>query len=426
MHFNIITLFPEFFNSPLSQGLIKKAIEKNLLSFSFINPRDYTRDRHRSVDDRPYGGGAGMVMMVEPLYRAISSLDKKGRLILFSPRGTPLTHRMARSLSKEEIITFICGRYEGIDARIEEIFSPLVVSIGDFVLNGGESACICAIEAISRFIPGFMGKQDSAMEESFSSGILEYPHYTRPETFMGHSIPPILLSGHHENIRKWRRKQALIDTLRLRPELLERTFLSPEDYQILRKEKGHGLGKNLYVALVHHPVLNNRGETTTVSLTNLDIHDIARVCKTYGISGFFLVTPIRDQMRLARRLISHWLDGPGKGANPHREEALKLVKIVESVSRCEEIIEEVTGYPPVVFATSARDEGDIPYVHVRKILSRKKIVLLLFGTGHGLAPSIMESVEGVLRPLRAFDSYRHLSVRSAVSIVVDRILGDVW
>ncbi len=425
MHFNIITIFPEFFDSPFSTGLLKKAIDKNILSFSFVNPRDFTHDKHHSVDDRPYGGGPGMVMMVEPLYRAITSIKKRGKLILLSPRGKPFDQSLAKELAREKTLTFICGRYEGIDTRIEEIFSPVVISLGDFVLNGGEAACLCMIEAISRFIPGFLGKQDSAMEESFSSQLLEYSHYTRPEKFMSLTVPEVLLSGHHQNIEKWRKEQSLLETMRLRPDLIERATLSPYDYRFLRRQKSNFLGKNLYLGLVHYPVLNSKGEITAVSLTNLDIHDIARISRTYSLGGFFLITPIEDQKLLAKRLLHHWLEGAGKGANPHREEALRLVHIADSVEEAVDTIEKQTGYPPLLFATSARDEGDIPPISVREIL-QEKVVFLLFGTGHGLAPSILEKSTGILRPIRAFDHYRHLSVRSAVSIVIDRILGDVW
>ncbi len=425
MHFNIISIFPEFFDSPLSQGLLKRAIDKDIISFAFINPRDFAQDRHRSVDDRPYGGGPGMVMMVEPLYRALISLKKRGKVVLLSPRGVPFTHKMAKTLAKEKVISIVCGRYEGIDARIEDIFSPLTISIGDFVLNGGEAACICIIEAVSRFIPGFLGKEESAQDESFSSGLLEYPHYSRPEEFMSFKVPEILLSGHHQKIERWRREQSLIDTFLLRPDLIEKTSLSPWEYNFLRNQKVQILGKNLYIGLVHYPVLNSRGETTAVSLTNLDIHDIARISKTYSLGGFFLITPIEDQKLLAKRLLHHWLKGPGKGANPHREEALRLVHIVDSVEDAKEYIQKNTGNPPIVFATSARDEGNMPCIRLKETLE-ENVVLLLFGTGHGLAPTILKESSGILRPIRAFDHYRHLSVRSAVSIIIDRILGDIW
>ena len=425
MHFNIISIFPEFFTSPLNTSLLKKAIEKNLISFSFINPRDFATDGHRSVDDRPYGGGAGMVMMVEPIYLAIKSIPDPGKIILLSPRGRVFDQKKARELSKLSKITFICGRYEGIDERIEEIFDIERISIGDFVLNGGEVACLSMIEAIARLIPDFMGKSESTEYESFSSNLIEHPHYTRPAEYMGFKVPDVLLSGNHKEIDKWRREMSLIETFKNRPDLLQSANLCPEDYKYLREYKFKFLGRNLYVGLVHFPVLNKDGKECAVSLTNLDIHDIARVCKTYSISKYYLITPIEDQKDLASRLIHHWIDGPGKGANPDREIALKIVRIIDSIEDAVDNICKLTGQRPYIVTTSARDEGDLNFSNLREILEQRP-VFLLFGTGHGLSKRVMKMADGILRPLRPFDRYRHLSVRSAVSIIIDRILGDCF
>ena len=425
MHFNIISIFPEFFSTPLSCGLIKKAIDNSLISFSFINPRDFTRDVHRTVDDRPYGGGYGMVMMVEPIYRAIKSIGDPGKIIHLSPRGEVFDQKMAFELSKQSNITFICGRYEGIDERIDRMVEARKVSIGDFVLNGGEAGCLCMIEAISRFIPDFMGKKGSVEEESFNNSLIEYPQYTRPYEYVGIKVPEVLLSGNHKEIDKWRKERSLLDTMEIRPDLIEMAHLSPEDYKFLRRHKTNSLGRNLYVGLVHYPVLNKDGRECAVSLTNLDIHDIARVCKTYGVKKYYLITPIEDQKDLAKRLIAHWIQGPGKGINPHREMALKLVDIKDSIEGSVVDIEKITGTRPYIVATSARDEGTLGFSYVRELL-KDRSVFLLFGTGHGLSPHVMAKTHGILKPIRAFDNYRHLSVRSAVSIVMDRILGDCY
>lgn len=425
MKFNIVTLFPEFFKSPLECGLLKKAIELGLISFNFINPRDFTCDVHRSVDDRPYGGGAGMVMMIEPLDKAISSIDNPGKIVLLSPRGKVFNQDKAQQFSRESVITLICGRYEGIDERIEELYNVERVSIGDFVLNGGEAAALCVVESVARFIPGFMGKEESAESESFSDGLLEYPHYTRPAQYKDLNVPDVLLSGNHKEIEKWRRIKSLEETFKIRPELLEDARLTPQEYGYLREKKEIFLGRNLYVGLIHYPVLNKDGKETAVSLTNLDIHDIARVCKTYSISGYYLVTPIIDQQNLAKRLINHWVDGPATGANPDREMALKLVSIVDYIETAIEDIKLKTGKEPFIVTTSARDEGDMGFSAVRELL-RKRPVFLIFGTGHGLSKQVMNMAHGILKPIRAFDRYRHLSVRSAVSIIIDRILKDAF
>ena len=206
-------------------------------------------------------------------------------------------------------------------------------------------------------------------------------------------------------------------------------FISPKlcrkIFFLKRENKNVFLGRNLYVGLVHYPVLNKDGKECAVSLTNLDIHDIARVCKTYGVSAYYLITPIVDQQILAKRLISHWLDGPAKGLNPDREMALKLVHIVDYIETAINDIKRKTGKEPYIVTTSARDEGDLGFGMIREILNHRP-VFLLFGTGHGLSKRVMDMSNATLKPIRAFDKYRHLSVRSAVSIIIDRILKDAY
>jgi len=242
MHFNLVTLFPEFFQSPLSCGLLNKALEQGLVSFSTINPRNFSIDRHRSVDDRPYGGGPGMVMSPQPLARALDSLNSLGKLIMLTPEGEPFGQRLAEKLRLENQITLICGRYEGIDARVEDLYPIHKVSIGDFVLTGGESAALCLIEAVSRLLTDYLGSSSSAQEESFTLDLLEYPHYTRPALFQGREVPQVLLSGHHAQIKAWRRRRSLVRTMRMRPDLLERARLWPGEYRILRQEERTKLG----------------------------------------------------------------------------------------------------------------------------------------------------------------------------------------
>jgi tRNA (guanine37-N1)-methyltransferase len=425
MHFNLISLFPEFFETPLACGLLGKARDQEIVTFSIVNPREFATDKHRSVDDRPYGGGPGMVLTPEPLAKALDTLRNQGKIIVLTPEGEPFGQDMAESLADETVVTLVCGRYEGIDARIEHLYPIHKVSVGDFVLSGGESAALCLIEAVSRLQANYLGSTQSATEESFSLDVLEYPHYTRPANFRGLEVPEILRSGHHSNIEVWRREQSLVKTLRNRPDLLEQAHLLPEEYKLLRNEPRSKLGRNLYLALVHYPVLNKHGQTGIVSLTNLDIHDIARVCCSYGLGGLFLLHPLKDQQHLAQRLLDHWRQGPGGEANPDRGKALQCVYIVEDFSEAVRSVESLTGQSPCVVGTSAQDYGQLRYSQVRGILDNSP-VLLLFGTGYGLAPELLDQTEGVLRPLRYLDAYNHLSVRSAVSITVDRVLGDVY
>ena len=425
MQFHILTIFPEYFESPLECGLMGKARERGVFSVSLVNPRDFASDRHRSVDDRPYGGGPGMVMSLQPLLRAVDSIPNPGRVVLLCPQGEPFTQAKAQELAREEAVTLVCGRYEGIDARFSSLVGAEHVSIGDFVLNGGESAAVCVLEAVTRLQSHYMGCSESTQEESFSSGLLEYPHYTRPPEYAGLSVPPVLLSGDHARIAAWRREQALSVTRRCRADLLQHAHLARRDMEFLRSEQRTRPGRNLYVALVHWPVLNKQGDVSAVSLTNLDIHDIARVCHTYGLGGYYLTTPLQDQQALAARLLDHWRIGKGQKANPDRSSAIHKVAVCDDVEQVVAHIGERTGQEPWIVATSARDEGGVPCCAVRQRLTEQPVLLLL-GTGSGLAGQVLEMAQEILRPIRCFDTYNHLSVRSAAAIAVDRILGDIW
>ena len=244
MRFEIITIFPSFFDSPLQQGILKKAIDKGIVEIRVNDLRDYTTDRHRVVDDYPYGGGEGMVMKVEPLYNAVVSIKERCRsqnlnpwVILLSPQGERFSQERAEALSKRDSIIIICGRYQGVDDRLRELVVDQEISIGDYVLGGGETAALVVIETVSRLIKGVVGCERSVEEDSFSMGLLEYPHYTRPAEFMGIKVPDVLLSGDHKAIRRWRRIQALKRTLEKRPDMLEGLQLSDEDRSILDKLK---------------------------------------------------------------------------------------------------------------------------------------------------------------------------------------------
>lgn len=427
MRFTILTLFPEFFESPLSCGMLAKGERGGQVSYSLVNPRDFAEDRHRTVDDRPYGGGPGMVMQCDPLARALESVERPGRVLYLSPRGRRLDQGFARELAREEALTLVCGRYEGVDQRFLDLFGVEEVSVGDFVLNGGEAGALCLVEAVARLVPGFMGKDESADEESFSSGLLEYPHYTRPEEYRGLRVPDVLLGGDHKAIAKWRREQALELTLSRRPDLLGEARLGEDDVAVLRRARAAGkcrrLAKNLYLALLHAPVVNKFGHTVSTSLTNLDVHDIARVSRTCGLGGYYIATPLTDQRKLLDRLVAHWLDGPGSRVNRDRSEAFGAIRAATDL---DEIVRDLTarcGQAPVVVATSAKDQGAMTVGQVRERLADSP-VLLVMGTAHGLAPEIIERADGTMRPVRYLSGYNHLSVRAATAMIVDRLLGD--
>ena len=243
MRISILTIFPNFFLSPLNESLIKKAQENGLIQIKLIDIRDFTKDKHRSVDDTPFGGGAGMVMMVEPLSLALNSIaspeEKDYHIILTSAQGKKFDQEKAFELSQKEHLIIICGHYKGIDERIKSLYDLEELSIGDYVLTGGELPALVILDSLVRLIPGFLGNFQSAETDSFYEGLLGYPEYTRPAEFKGLKVPEVLLSGNHEKIRLWRKKEALKKTLEQRLDLLEKKILSPEDKKLLSEiEKG--------------------------------------------------------------------------------------------------------------------------------------------------------------------------------------------
>nr|WP_329751388.1 tRNA (guanosine(37)-N1)-methyltransferase TrmD [Clostridium sp. CM74B_53] len=237
MNFHVLTLFPEMIMNGLETSILGRAAAKGIVSFEAVNIRDYTLERHGKVDDYPYGGGAGMVMQAEPIYRAyealVEKIGKKPRVIYMTPQGKTFNQNIAEDLVKEEDLVFLCGHYEGVDERVLEMIATDYLSAGDYVLTGGELPAMMMIDCISRLVPGVLNNNVSAEFETFHDNLLEYPQYTRPEVFMGKKVPDILLSGHHANVEKWRREQSIIRTLKNRPELLEDAVLSKKEQKFL-------------------------------------------------------------------------------------------------------------------------------------------------------------------------------------------------
>lgn len=236
MKFDVLTLFPEMF-STLDESIIGRGKEKGLIDINLINIRDFSKDKHKKVDDTPYGGGAGMVIKPDVVYNAYSSVkSNNAKVIYMSPQGKTLNQQIVQDLAKEENIILLCGHYEGIDQRVIDEIVDEEISIGDYVLTGGELPAMVLIDSVSRYVKGVL-KEDSVEEESFTNGLLEYPQYTRPETFLGKSVPDVLISGHHENVRKWRKKQEIINTYLKRPDLLKEINLSYEEREMLKEYK---------------------------------------------------------------------------------------------------------------------------------------------------------------------------------------------
>ena len=240
IRFDVLSIFPEMLQSPLEFSLLKKAREKGLIEVGLHNIRDWAQDKHRMTDDAPYGGGCGMVMKVEPVARAVAAVKQAGEaslVVLLTPQGEIFNQTIAAELARQKQIILICGRYEGFDERIREHLADREISLGDYILTGGELSALVVIDATARLIPGVLGNDASASGESFSQGLLEYPQYTRPAEYSGWPVPEVLLSGNHARIERWQRIEALRRTWRRRPELLEKTQLGEEDGELLEKIK---------------------------------------------------------------------------------------------------------------------------------------------------------------------------------------------
>jgi tRNA (guanine37-N1)-methyltransferase len=430
MRFDILTIFPEFFESPFSLGIFKKASEKGIVELKTHDIRDYTEDRHRPADDSPYGGGGGMLMKPGPIGRAVENAKRKGSnplVILTTPAGEIFTDETARELSGYDQLIIICGRYEGIDERVREIYVDREISIGDYVLSGGEYAAAVIVDSVARFIPGFLGNVSSPESDSFKYWLLEYPQYTRPEEYMGRKIPEVLLSGNHKEIDEWRRRESVKRTYLRRPEILDRARLTLDDITALNDlKKTSRPNFKAYIALVHYPVYNNRLTVITTAFTNLDVHDISRAGKTYGIEKFYLVQPNPEQQKLAERVLRHWTEGEGPALNKSRAEAMEFVEISDSLGDAVSDIEKIEGRKPVIVVTDARPRDNmIGYGELRDLMAGEDSdpFLLVFGTGWGLSEEIMQCADYTLKPVSGYTEYNHLSVRSAAAIILDRLFS---
>jgi len=394
-----------------------------------VSPRDVTCDRPRPVDATPYGGGPGMVMKPEPLLAAIArargDTGEPARRILLSPAGAPLTQQRVRELAQLPHVILVCGRYEGIDERVIEQAIDEEISIGDYVLSGGELGALVIIDAVSRFVPGVLGEAASTDEESHAAGLLEYPQYTRPAKLGDAEVPAVLLGGNHAAIAAWRRQRSIERTAQRRPDLYARFVPTKADRKLVSPPNAR-----THIALVHHPVVDRTNKVVTTSMTNLDIHDIARSSLTYGLAGYHLITPVTVQREKAEYIAKLWADEirtpPASGS---RADALALIRTAASVEDTLAHITDRHGQAPRVVATSARAESfpGIPHVTPDQLLGEISAgdvpVLLLLGTGWGLADSLIPGVSRVLTPIEGASDWNHLSVRSAAAILLDRLFG---
>lgn len=428
MNISILTLFPQLYEPFVSTSLIGKAQKTHSLSFDICSLMSFCEPKER-VDSPAFGPGAGMVIRPEAIQKGIEQQEQrhgKSFKIFFSPQGKKLTqpylNELVEKLKDVQHITLFASRYEGIDARVEAEYADEVISVGDFVVMGGDVPAMLFLEGFLRLIPGVVGKQESIEHESFMGPFLDYPVYTEPVDWKGHVVPDIIRSGNHQAIEDWRSAQAVKKSVMTRFDWVRSHVHSTED-----RKKAAQVIPSHFVALLHEEIDLPHGQVGTTSVTTLDIHDIARSCATFGIQNYYLVTPLKDQQRIVQTLLSFWRSDTGIDYNPSRHEAVNRVEMRDHWHQVIEAIEEKTGKKPVVIATSARGhafpEKSINFSQQDKVWALGRPVLLLLGTGGGMARSVMEKVDFILDPIEGFTDFNHLSVRTAAGILLDRWLG---
>ena len=415
MKITVITAFPELMRNYLASSVLGRGIAAGKLEAEVVDIRDFSEGSYRQIDDYCYGSG-GMMLMAEPLAKAVESVSggAKPYVVYPSPQGVRLHQELVEDLARKEHLVIVCGHYEGVDERFTEKYVDMEISLGDFVLTGGEMPAMAIVDAVSRLIPGVVGSESSVEEDSFYSGMLDTPHYTRPAQWRGERVPDVLLNGDAKAIERWRRRQSVERTLDRRPDIAGRAGIIP------------WLSGGAYVMEVHYPVLDKRGEKSSTAITGMDLHDIARACRTYGIKKYLLVTPIAQQREMAKRIAGHWTSGWGADYNPDRREAFSTLKIFASVQKAIAWAEEKEKKPVFKIATTAKRHAGAQHwlTLKREILRRDHSPLIIFGTGWGLHDEVMETADAVMTPIcGGKDGWNHLSVRSAVSITLDRFFG---
>ena len=415
---SIVTAFPDLVRGVLSSSVLGRGIESGKIDVSVVNIRDFAGGGYRQVDDYSFGGG-GMVLMAGPLTAAVDSIAKREEryVVCPSPQGVRLYQELAEDLHRiscEKNLVIVCGHYEGLDERFVEGCADLEVSLGDFVLTGGELPALAIADAVSRLTDGVVGRRGAVEEDSFFSGMLDYPHFTRPAEFEGRAVPSVLLGGDHAAIESFRRMESVKRSISRRPDIVARAGIMPY------------LGRGVYVLQLHHSVLDRNGRVGTTAITGLDLHDVSRACLTYGVKRYIVATPLRRQREMIKILTSHWTDGYGSSFNPDRADAMRRVKTFPTFTRALEWVEEKERSVPFSVAATARPRGGaVHWTRVKSILlEQDRPAVFLFGTGHGLSDDVLDAADVVMTPIMGGRGvYNHLSVRSAVGIVLDRFFG---
>lgn len=464
MKISIITVFPEFYDSFFKLSLVSRAIENGLLSVNFVKFSDMCEPKQR-IDAPACGPGAGMVIKPGVVQKAIETAEGKwgkGYKIFFSPQGQKLTQPLLTGLAKTLLhgtfyegnsvlpqdgvdsslchpeidsgsssekksphLILVCARYEGIDSRVEDFYADLVLSVGDYVLMGGDLPAQLFLESFLRFLPGVVGKADSVDKDSFTGSFLDYPAYSLPKTWNGLDVPEVLLSGNHAKIDEWRNNAAAKKTILKRFDWFASSNPKKKELSLAKK-----FIPNHYVALMHTQVLVQGNKVGNSSITSLDIHDISRSSATYGIENYFVVSALKDQQKILNSFLEFWMSDEGKDYNLTRFEAVKRIIPGHNFEDVVQKITEKEGVAPIIITTSAKtsnlgNDGPkvIDYNSQGEVFAHERPVLFVFGTSQGLADEVLNKSDYLLLPINGMTDYNHLSVRSAVAIILDRWLG---
>ncbi|KKP35791.1 MAG: tRNA (guanine-N(1)-)-methyltransferase [candidate division TM6 bacterium GW2011_GWF2_32_72] len=425
MKISILSVFPGIYENFLDTSLVKKAQEKELVKFNLVSFMDFSDTKR--IDAPSFGHGAGMLLKPEVVKKSINFQENnhgKAFKIFFSPHGKKLDQKLLKNLAEKAIeqdhLILIAGRYEGMDARVEEEYADEIISIGDYVLMGGDLPAMVLLEGLLRFVPGIIGKQESVEHDSFSGPFVDYPEYTAPVEWHGQMVPEVLRSGNHAEIAKWRENQAVKRSVASHFDWVRSSEMSKSQENLVSS-----FIPNHYVALMHSDVMVN-GVSGTSSVTSIDIHDISRSGATYGVKNFFIVTPLIDQKKIVETLLGFWKTGYGVDYNSNRHTAVKRAELVDTFQDVLNKIEETEGCKPLVIATSAKGTESkrlLTYFDQSVVWKEKRPVLFIFGTAQGLSQDLINKCDYLLGPVRGFSNFNHLSVRSAVAIILDRWLG---
>ncbi len=426
MNISILSVFPSLYKDFLETSLLKRAQAEGHVSFTVAGFTDFCTPKER-LDGPTAGHGAGMAIRPEVIGRAVEHFEQQHGVayrIFLTPQGKrldqDLVRDIARIIQEKKHLMVVAGRYEGIDARAQEKYVDLELSIGDYVLMGGDLPAMVLLEALLRYIPGVVGRSESVEKDSFSGPFVDFPTYTAPAVWDGKAIPEVLLSGNHAVIDAWRKKVAVEKSVKKHFEWVRSHCIQDEDRALAAQSiPPH------YIVLMHDEVILEPGVTGTSSVTSLDIHDIARSAKTYGLEGYYLVTSLLDQQAIVRKILEFW-ETSGIEYNKQRHHAVSLVSLMGSLDQVMEAIERKEGKRPILVGTSARKCSgvrQITYKDQDVVWKEDRPVLFILGTAKGLAPQVMERCEYVLAPIEGFLKFNHLSVRSAAAVIFDRWLG---